>query len=132
MTISVGSGFRSSTISAPCVPGEIEVLATADAGADLAVEHADVVVDRIDDVPGEEDRDASLARRLEEARHLVGGSKGHLAAGKRILLGVVRCAADAGHVVLAVDEEERRPLAEAGTLGPAPALDHRAVLRRQQ
>ena len=84
MTISVGSGREVRDDLGPVRAGEIEVVAAADAGADLAMEHADVVVDRIDDVAGEEDRDAGGSRGREQPRHLVDGGKGDLAAGERI------------------------------------------------
>ena len=66
----------------PVRAGEIEIVATADTGANLPMKHADIVVNRIDHVAREEYRDAGDSRCSEQARHLISGSKGGLAAGQ--------------------------------------------------
>ena len=46
----------------PVRAGEVEIVATADTGANLPMKHADIVVDRIDHVAREEYRDAGGSR----------------------------------------------------------------------
>src|SRR5579864_1235385 len=115
----------------PVGAGKIEFHTAADTGADLAVEHADIVVHRIDDIARKEDRNARCSRGVEQPGHLINGGKRRFAAGKGIFRGVVRGAANARHVILAVDQQEGWRFAESGALTPAPTRQDCPVLRRQ-
>src|SRR5207302_7250707 len=109
----------------------VEVLAAAEADSDLAVEHANVVVHRIHDVAGEEDRNRRRAAGEEQAAHLGDRREGDLAASERILLGGVGGAANSRHVVLRIDHDERWALPDPRPLRPLSALQDRAVFGRQ-
>jgi hypothetical protein len=110
-------------------PFKIDVVAFR--RCELAVEAAGVIDNGIDGEARIEHGNMGRARRRQKALDMRQGSPTGIAATQRVFR-IVRPALFADHVILGVDDNERRPHAEAAAPCPIAAFDGRAVRVAQE